>query len=198
VAGGVRLNIGSLAWVGWTLVALLAPALATAVLTGTGTQPAIDWQPARALAEPWRLWSAAWVHLSSAHLIANSLGALLVALLGVAARLPLRATFAWALAWPLTHALLALRPAITSYGGLSGVLHAGIAVVAVWLIRSAGRPRTIGIALLAGLLLKIASEAPWRAALPHSTALGIATVPLAHAAGAIAGTLAALLWSARR
>ena len=139
------------------------------------------------------------MHFSAAHLGVNAAGALLVAALGVAAALPARATVAWALAWPLTHALLALRPEITRYGGLSGVLHAGVAVAATWLILSAaGRRRGIGIALLGGLVVKVVLEAPWRALLPVSEALGITTVPLAHAAGTIAGALAALLLARRR
>ena len=186
---------GSLAWCGFALVALLGPALAT----GIGARPAIDWQPALALSEPWRLWSAAWVHLSAAHLAVNAAGALLVAALGAAACLPARATLAWALAWPLTHALLAVRPSIDHYGGLSGVLHAGVAVCAMWLVRtSSGRRRAIGMAVMLGLVVKAVIEAPWRAELPVSDLLGIATVPLAHAAGVTAGTLAALLWPARR
>ena len=48
------------------------------------------------------------------------------------------------------------------YGGLSGVLHAGVAVVAVQLmIEGPRRRRWIGVALLAGLGLKLISEAPW-------------------------------------
>lgn len=180
------------AWAGFALLALLAPAL----VTGAGREPAIDWDPSRALAEPWRLWSAAWVHLNAKHLAVNALGAVLVAALGVAARLPWRACAAWAAAWPLTHAALWLQPGLASYGGLSGVLHAGVAVAAVWLLRATTRrTRAIGAALLCGLALKVVLEAPWRATLPFSDALGIATVPLAHAAGAVAGTLSAWLWS---
>lgn len=177
---------------------MLAPALLLAASGGAATEPALDWRPALAASQPWRLWSAAWVHLNDTHLAVNAAGAVLVAALGVAARLPLRASFAWALAWPLTHALLALRP-VESYGGLSGVLHAGVAVAAVWLVRTGtGRPRLIGVALLLGLVVKTVLEAPWRDALPFSPGLGITTVPFAHAAGAIAGTLAALLCTARR
>lgn len=183
------------AWAGFALLALLGPAL----VTGSGREPAIDWDPSRALAEPWRLWSAAWVHLNAKHLAVNALGAVLVGALGVAARLPWRACAAWATAWPLTHAALWLRPDLASYGGLSGVLHAGVAVAAVWLLRAATpRERTIGAALLGGLALKVVLETPWRPELPFSEALDIATVPLAHAAGAIAGTLCGGLWSLGR
>jgi hypothetical protein len=128
-------------------------------------------------------------------LAVNAAAAVIVAALGTAARLPPRAALAWAFAWPLTHAALALQPAITRYGGLSGVLHAGVAVAAVWTLRGErGLRRGVGALVLAGVALKVIAESPWHASLPHSAALGIATVPFAHAAGVVAGCLAAWVW----
>ncbi len=165
-----------------------------ALVVGVGPWPSIDWQPAAALREPWRFWSAAWVHLSGAHLAANLAGTALVAALGVAARLPLRAATAWALAWPLTHASLLLRTDIAHYGGLSGVLHAGVGVAAFVLVtRERGRRRTVAALLLGGLGIKVLVEAPWSPHLPYSALLGITTVPFAHAAGAVAGVACAWL-----
>ena len=39
----------------------------------------LDWQRSVVLSEPWRLWTAAWVHWSALHLLANLAGCLLVA-----------------------------------------------------------------------------------------------------------------------
>ena len=159
----------------------------------------LDWQPALAAAEPWRAFSGAFVHWSPAHLAANLLGAAVVAALGIATRLPLAATLAWAAAWPLTQAGLLLQPALAHYGGLSGVLHAGIAVAALWLlVRDAGIRRGLGAAIAAGLLIKIILEEPWGPALRAPAGLlsggwDIATAPLAHATGAMAGGLCAAL-----
>lgn len=154
----------------------------------------LAWQAATAWSEPWRLWSAAWVHLSALHLAANSAGALGVVALGVAARVPRRATAAWALAWPLTHAALGFAPELARYGGLSGVLHAGVAVVAVVLwLRTDRREQRVGLAIGAALLSKIALEAPWRAAVTHPAGWDIAVAPLAHAAGVASGAL--LAWA---
>jgi hypothetical protein len=102
------------------------------------TQFDINWQPPLAFSEPWRSVTAAWVHLSPLHLAGNLAATAVVALLGRAAGCGRRAAVAWALAWPLTQALLA-EPALLRYGGLSGVLHAGAAVAAVAL--SAPAPR---------------------------------------------------------
>src|SRR5204862_6322306 len=95
---------------------------------------ALDWQPARIWREPWRAWSAALVHLSVLHLAANLTGCALVGALGSVARVPRRSVTAWLVAWPLTQLALLARPDLTHYAGLSGVLHAGVAVVAVHLI----------------------------------------------------------------
>ncbi len=161
--------------------------------------PLLDWQPELAAAEPWRAFSGAFVHWSTAHLLANLLGAAVVAALGLAARLPLPATLAWAAAWPLTQAGLLLQPALAHYGGLSGVLHAGVAVAALWLVvRDIGTRRLLGAAIGAGLLIKIFLEEPWGPPLRAPAGLlsggwDIATAPLAHATGAAAGVVCAAL-----
>ena len=156
---------------------------------------ALDWQPALALRQPWRAWSAALVHLSSLHLIANLAGAALVGALGLVAQVPRRSVVAWLCAWPLTQLALLARPDLVHYAGLSGVLHAGVAVVAVHLIATAaGLRRTIGLALLAALALKVASETPWAAeTLRRPEGWDIAIAPFAHASGLAAGTLASAI-----
>lgn len=175
----------------WLAAAAVLGALA---LAGLATPPAaLDWQPALAGREPWRAWSAAAVHLSTLHLVANLTGTALVGTLGFVAAVPHRSVLAWFVAWPLTHFALLARPDLVHYAGLSGVLHAGVAVVAVHLIASArGARRAIGFALLAALALKVTSETPWTAeALRHPAGWDIAVAPFAHASGLVAGMVAA-------
>lgn len=161
----------------------------------------LDWQPTRALGEPWRAFTAAAVHWSPQHLGTNLLAAVVVGAYGAAASVPRRATLAWCLAWPLTHAALAVQPALAHYGGLSGVLHAGVAIVTLWLLLESGRGtrwrQAIGAMVAAGLVIKLVSEEPWGPALRSSADWDIAVAPLAHATGALAGLLCggvALLW----
>lgn len=171
------------AWVG--LAALLGAGACLASLTDTRT---LDWQPALVWREPWRAWSAAFVHWSALHLAANLAGAAAVAALGWMARVPSRTVVAWIAAWPLTHVALLLRPDLLRYGGLSGVLHAGVAAVALFLVaRCTGRRRLIGMAVLIGLVGKVLIEAPWAAALRYPAGWDIAVAPFAHAAGVAAG-----------
>lgn len=172
----------------------------------------LDWQPGRGLAEPWRAVTGAWVHWSPQHLAANLSGCAVVAALGWVARLPTRAALAWALAWPATQLGLLGWPALLHYGGLSGVLHAGVAVAGFWLLmpatadaahrpeRGDGRQKTrrrVGAGILLGLGIKLALEEPWGPLLRPLAGWDIAAAPIAHALGALAGSLAAgllLVW----
>jgi len=193
VARSLRLNETGRAWV--ALAALLA---AGSVLGWFVPAALWDWQPSLAASEPWRCWSAAFVHWSERHLVANLAGTAVVAALGWVGRLSSRSALAWALAWPLTQLALLLQPGLLHYGGLSGVLHAGVAVAVVELLRRGGRQRIVALAIGLGLLVKIALEQPWGAPLRHPADWDIAIAPLAHATGAAAGLLLALLLQRRQ
>ena len=182
----------------WAGLAALLGLLAAAVFVAATFDPAtfaaatawLDWQPALAWRQPWRAWSAASLHFSNLHLAANLAGAALVGALGWVGRVPRRTTLAWLVAWPLTQLGLLLRPELAHYGGLSGVLHAGVAAAALHLIVSARGPRrAIGAALLVALAAKVLSEAPWGEVLRHPAGWDIAVAPFAHASGFVAGLL---------
>lgn len=184
-----RLAPGSRGW-----LALSAVLAAGALLLWSAPREALDWHPAQALDAPWRLWSAAFVHLSTLHLAANLLGCIVVAAFGLAARVPPRAAIAWLAAWPLTHAALALQPRLVSYGGLSGVLHAGVAIAAWHLLRhERGRRRAIGAAVMLGLVVKLLLERPWAAPTQALPGWDFAVAPVAHVSGAAAGLVCALI-----
>ena len=142
-----------------------------------------------------------FVHWSPLHLGANLLGTMGVAALGAAADCRGRSAVAWALAWPATQFALVLQPALLHYGGLSGVLHAGVTIAALQLILfGAPRSRLIGVMLALGLAVKLWLEAPWGAPLRQVDGWDIAIAPLAHATGVLAGAVfgAVLLRHCRR
>ena len=150
----------------------------------------LDWQPDLAITEPWRAWSAAFVHWSPLHLGANLLAAAVVGAYGLAAQVPRAQAVAWFAAWPLTQLGLLAKPDLAHYGGLSGVLHGGVAIVCLWLLVVArGGRRAVGAAVALGLLIKLVSEGPWGPALQRSDDFDIALAPIAHATGALAGLL---------
>jgi rhomboid family GlyGly-CTERM serine protease len=176
---------------------VLCALLGVGAMAGFFLPPAaLDGQPDRWLREPWRLWTAAWVHWTPLHLAANAAGAAVLALYGRAAALEQRQALGGFIAWPLTHLLLALwgTPGLMHYGGLSGVLHAGVALTSTALLVRRGQGwlwRAVGAAVWVGLLLKLGGEASWWPGLP-GPAWGFAVATRAHAAGALAGLLCAL------
>jgi rhomboid family GlyGly-CTERM serine protease len=169
----------------------LSATLALAALAGWFVpREWLDWQPRLAATQPWRLWTAAWVHWSAMHLLANLAGCAVVATFGAAARMQRHSVYAWLAAWPLTHAALAAQPRLLHYGGLSGVLHAGVAVVAWQLVaHDRGPRRAIGGAVLAGLALKLALEQPWLGPTRLVAGWDMAIAPLAHLSGTLSGLL---------
>jgi len=176
----------------WAALALLMALAALAAWPADASR--LDWQPALAAREPWRALTAAAVHYSPLYLGANVAGAVLVGALGVVARVPGRIVLAWLMAWPLTQAGLLLRPDLLHYGGLSGVLHAGVSAAALWLVvHDRGRRQWIGAAILMVLTLKIVAESPWGPAVQSREGWDIAVAPFAHASGALCGLLCARL-----
>lgn len=183
----------------WGLALLLAAGSAGAALAswwgGPDFHDLLDWQRAQLAAQPWRWWSAALAHLDAGHLAANLAGCAVVAAFGIAAGLGRAAALAWCLAWPLTHLALALAPGVERHAGLSGVLHAGVAVAAVFTL---ARPvhsaqRWVGAAVAAGLLAKLAWERPWAMPVQRVAGWDFPVVVAAHASGAAAGAACALL-----
>jgi hypothetical protein len=265
------LRVPGAAWVALAALLGIGAMVVTAIASEAGLPlsaaplaNALDWQPALGLAQPWRLWTGAWVHWSVAHLAVNLAGVAVVGAVGWRARASGATAVAWFVAWPLTQALMGaagarLVVAMPHYGGLSGVLHAGVVALGLALawpravarvhphagvsrmdtgfvatrtsmiepsrltegpwamtgLDESGAPtaipmstleparpaaaaepardardRWIGIAIVAGTVIKVLYEAPWDLAPRPSAALGIAVAPIAHACGIAAGVIA--------
>ena len=182
----------------WLCVAALFAACA---LAGWAVpRETIDWQPGLAFSEPWRAFTPIGVHYSSAHLIGNLAGIALAGVYGVAAMVPPRLAWAWLAAWPLTHLGLLVRPELLHYGGLSGVVHAGVAAIVVWVLATGHTraQRWVGALVAIGFVAKLLSEAPWGATFRHPEGWDIAVAPLVHTTGALAGALCTLIALASR
>ena len=164
---------------------------------------------------PWVWWTTAWLHGSTPHLLRNLAGLALMAALGTLMRPSRQAALAGWLAWPLTQLGMLMEPSLGSYVGLSGVLHAGVVVLALHaamaplrqpvshalpqplspLAPSVAGLRLGAIALLLGLAVKMLMENPWGQALVASTSSAINVAPWAHLSGCAAGALATgVLW----
>lgn len=168
-----------------TLCAALA---ALSLLAWPLPREALDWRPDLFTAQPWRAVTAAFVHLTPFHLAANLAGSAVLALLGWRAGLGRREAVAGLIALPLTQAGLLLRPELERYAGLSGELHALVAIAAAALIVR-GR-QLIGVAILTGLSIKLAIEQPFGPVLSATSGFDFAVAPFAHFCGAVAGFIA--------
>lgn len=163
---------------------------------------ALTWYAELWPAQPWTLWTSAWVHLNTPHLIGNqlALGALTAA--GWVLRPSLAAALAWALSWPLLQVSLLWWPQVSHAVGLSGLLHAGVAVLGLHLLLSPVGPkaRPWGAVLLAGLVVKLLIERSWQHPLLNDPHTDMAVVQAAHLSGAAWGALLGALgaWWSRR
>ena len=168
----------------WTLGLVLAAAAAS-LLPGLFV---LD-RAALAHGEPWRLWTGHLVHLTFGHFLLD-VGA------GAVLLLFLRSRRAALLLPPLVGlGVFALRPDISTYAGLSGVLHGWTVLLAVDLARTTrGLERWAAAGLLVGVLAKALFEALTASSVFTSTvAMGGETVYVAHLVGVLGGLVLAAL-----
>lgn len=190
------------AWSWWLSCLLLA---APALLLGWVplTEPTRHWpalhqhlvlHPDAGLQQPvWVWWTSAWLHGSAQHLWRNLAALLAIALMGHLHQVPPRVTVACLLAWPLAQlGLLLQAPPLRTCIGLSGTLHASVAILATHLLLALPQSRgtrVLGGVLLMGLLAKLVVENPWQNALLQPLGSDISVAPWAHLSGVGAGLL---------
>lgn len=187
-------------WLWLTLCLSLAlPALWLAPVSLT--QPVTTWPPLaqalvmhpdKGLHQPaWTWWTSAWLHGSQLHLSRNLIALGLIALLGAVTRASALSAAIWCMVWPLTQLGMVIQsPPLQSYIGLSGVLHGGVAVMAMQQIVDTQSTylKQIGWFIAIGLSLKIIMENPWSQPITHPNGSDIAVATWGHLTGYIAAT----------
>ena len=161
---------------------------------------ALEYRRTLLVAQPWRLVTGHFAHLSLLHAMVNGVALLLLAQL-FAGRLSNSEQWAVLGGAPLVISLVfwIAMPELAWYRGLSGVLHAlYFTGCVVWLRTSDRRTRWLPIAALVGGALKVILEQPWDASFPWADWLGATVVPQAHLIGALVGATAGLWLAARR
>ncbi|WP_159596671.1 rhomboid family intramembrane serine protease [Hydrogenophaga sp. BPS33] len=179
----------------WSLCALHAGASVLLWWIGQDSASALVWHARDWVQHPWTLWTSAWVHLGLGHLVGNVLALGAVAAAGGVLRADARCTVAWLLAWPLTQVSLLLWPTVDYAVGLSGLLHAGVLLLAVPLVWGPAPvrvPRLWGGVLLVGALTKVALEHGWSQPLMPPADAGMTVVQAAHTTGAFWGLVLGL------
>ena len=157
-----------------------------------GMVEALTWRDEQWLEQPWTLWTSAWVHMNTPHLISNQLALGCLTAFAWVIRPDARCTLAWLLAWPLVQVCLPLWPQIGYSTGLSGVLHAGATILAVHLLlkrMNVPKAQRWGGLLLLGLVLKVALERGWSSPVVWDAGSNISVVQAAHLCGVLAGLL---------
>lgn len=168
-----------------------------------GLLDALTWRADDGLNRLWTVWTSAWVHPATPTLIGHQMALGLLAAFAWVVRPPWSATLAWLLAWPLAQATLGLWPQIGYAVGLSAVLHAAWAVLAVQLLLGRiGMPqaRRWGALLLLGLLLRLGLERAWDQPVVWDGGNDRSLVQALHLTGAFWGLLLGALarWLPRR
>ena len=141
------------------------------------------------LQQPWRLWTAHWVHITPLHGLFNA--AALVLLPEIFWRMRPR-LFLWS--WfvlPVAISVMFwyLLPQLTAYAGLSGVLHGIYLVAALDAIRSPSlAERRMGWLISAGVVCKVAFEA-YSGSSQTAVLIGANVILQAHQYGALLGVL---------
>jgi rhomboid family GlyGly-CTERM serine protease len=156
---------------------------------------ALTWQAEGWSRQPWTLWTSSWVHLNTPHLIGNQVALGALAALAWVLRPTLAWALAWLLAWPLMQFSLLLWPQIGYAVGLSGVLHAGIAVAAVQLLLgriAVPQARRWGALLALGLGVKLIVEQAWGQPVVWDAGNDMSVVQAAHLSGVFWGALMGL------
>jgi membrane associated rhomboid family serine protease len=155
-----------------------------------------DWSLA-----PWTLWTSAWVHVNTPHLITNQIALGFLTGLAWLLRPDLRAALAWLLTWPLIQLSLVIWPQVGYSVGLGGLLHAGAMIMALQLVLgriAARKARRWGLMLVAGLLTKLVLEGAWSYPVVWDQGSDRSVVQAAHLSGAFWGALLTLLLDLRR
>ena len=174
----------------WPLLCSLF-GLASVAVWRSGAGPGLAWHAATWMQDPLALWTASLAHRSGAHLLANLLPLLALAVLGVALRVGRPSAIALLAAWPLGTLALSAWPQISAYSGMAGVLNAMVAIL--WLHAVFQHRRTVALVLFGALLVKMLGEQAWARPVAFDPNWGFNVVYAAHLAGALTGTFCGLL-----
>jgi hypothetical protein len=155
----------------------------------------LTWQAESVWQMPWTLWTSAWVHMNPPHLIFSQMALGMLAALAWVLRPPLISTLAWLLSWPLAQACLIFWPQIGYAAGLAGLMHAGVAVLAVHLLMGVLRVhkgRRWGSLLLLALLAKLGMERAWAFPVVWDASTELSVVQALHLTSALWGAAMAV------
>lgn len=176
---------------------VVAAAIGTYVIPGLASQMVYD-RAAILSGEVWRLLTGNWVHFSTRHLLYDLLA------LGIAGWIIERRGYPYfgllcvLSALAIGTVLLAIRPEVQSYGGLSGVATAAIIYLALRGVKEPAPWRWICIAALILIVGKVLLESiTGRFIITAADSAPFVPLPLSHIVGALTASLI-FWWSSVR
>ena len=187
-----RLN-GLKAWT--TFCGVLAVASIAAWAGAPASATLLQWDSALWLRQPWTLWTASVAHLSTWHLLANLLTLGALAVLGSSLGAGQAATRALIVAWPLVTLTLLAWPAVRQYCGLSGLIHAAIAVLWAHAVVHR-RAYPLSFVLFVGMGIKLLGEHAWLTPVSFDTSWGFNVVYASHLGGTLVGGVCGMVAAA--
>ncbi|CAJ0770328.1 rhombosortase [Ralstonia chuxiongensis] len=143
----------------------------------------------------WRIVTAMWVHLDQWHWLADAMAAVGLILLLARVLRPQVIVGVLVVCGVLVQIALLNQPTVQWYGGLSGALHGLAAWGGLRLLKPSTDvaedrfSRWIGVALCAGVLVKVWLEQSWLSPIAYDPHWGFGVVRIAHAFGAASGLL---------
>lgn len=155
----------------------------------------LTWRAGESWERPWTWWTTAWVHLHTPHLIGNQLVIGVLVAWAWWMRPDRALAVAWGLAWPISTLLLNGWPQVGYCIGLSGVLHAGLAMMGLFMVMEWGQrahhphQRWWGVLLWVGVGLKLLMEQAWSSPVVWDNTANVSVVRAVHLTGALSGVL---------
>lgn len=141
------------------------------------------------LIQPWRLWTAHWVHITVLHWLFNAAALVLLPEIFWTMRSRLFLLLWFVLPVAISVMFWFFMPNLNAYAGLSGVLHGLYLALALDAIRSPSlAERRMGWLISAGVVCKVAFEA-YSGSSQTAALIGANVILQAHQYGAVLGVL---------
>lgn len=144
------------------------------------------------LSEPWRWWTANWVHVGWRHYVLNMIAFFLIIFVFPHVNTKSLAICLVAFSPLLTATLYVLMPNIYAYAGLSGILHGIYAYVALQSL-SIAKERKFAVLVLLCIALKVGWE-KWHGYSETAQLIQAPVLIESHQIGLLIGVLAALVF----
>lgn len=151
----------------------------------------IYWRPSF-LEQPWRCWTAHWVHVGWIHFVLNAMAFACLPFIFPHIKNRYLVSLLWILPACISLSFFYFYPQIEAYAGLSGVLHGLYIAAAIYFLKFKNE-RNFSVLVIVLVIAKIVWE-NFIGSLQTSQLIGSPVLIEAHFIGALWGALLAIIW----